>query len=295
MRPLRLATRGSALALAQSRWVAAELMRLHPGLAVELDVLKSEGDQRADVALSAVGGQGLFTQALEQALDSGAADLAVHSLKDLPTQLAPGLVLAAISEREDWRDAWVSAQAASPWDLPQGAVVGTGSLRRRVQLQLKRPDLAFAELRGNVDTRLRKIDAGEVAGAVLALAGLKRLGLQARARWVFDGQAMLPAPGQGFLGIETRDRSDVLRLCRALNVPRAEAEARAERALLSRLGVGCHAPVGALAQADGERLRLQAFVGLDAARPLRAEKTGLLKDPEGLGAALAEEILAMVA
>lgn len=292
MKPLRLATRGSALALTQSRRVADELRRLHPGLEVELQVLKSEGDQRADVALSAVGGQGLFTKILEDALLGDEADLAVHSLKDLPTSPAPGLALAAISEREDWRDAWVSAKAAAPWDLPAGALVGTGSLRRRAQLALKRPDLRYAELRGNVDTRLRKIGAGEVDGAVLALAGLKRLGLQGQVRSVFSEDEMLPAPGQGFLAVETRASSDAYRLCRLLNVPRAEAEAAAERALLARLEAGCHAPVGALARADGEKLRLDAFVGLDAARPRRVRMEGALKDPEALGRALADEVLA---
>ena len=291
MRPLRLVTRGSALALTQSRWVAAELQRLHPGLAVELQVLKSEGDQRTDVALSAVGGQGLFTKALEEALLRGDADLAVHSLKDLPTQLAPSLSLAAVSEREDWREAWVSAKAASPWDLPAGALVGTGSLRRRAQLALKRPDLRYGELRGNVDTRLRKVADGEVDGAVLALAGLKRLGLQDKVRKVFDETELLPAPGQGFLAVETKDRSDALRLCRFLNVPRAEAEALAERALLSRLEAGCHAPVGALARAEGGRLHLKVFVGLDAAHPVHAEKSGELSDPVALGWALADEVL----
>lgn len=291
MSTLRLVTRGSALALAQSRWVAGELQRLHPGLAVELKILKSEGDQRTDVALSAVGGQGLFTKALEEALQRGEADLAVHSLKDLPTQLAPGLALAAVSAREDWRDAWVSAKAATPWELPQGALVGTGSLRRRAQLLQRRPDLRFAELRGNVDTRLRKVAEGEVDGAVLALAGLKRLGLQEKARSIFGGEEMLPAPGQGFLGIETKDRSDALRYCRYLNVPQAEAEALAERALLARLEAGCHAPLGALALTQGDALHLQAFIGLKPERPLRAELRGSAKDPVALGWALADQVL----
>jgi hydroxymethylbilane synthase len=288
---LRLATRGSALALAQSTWVQGELQRLHPGLEVEIQILKSEGDQRSDIPLRSAGGQGLFTKALEDALQRGEADLAVHSLKDLPTQLAPGLSLAAISEREDWREAWVSAKTASPWDLPQGAVVGTGSLRRRAQLALKRPDLRYAELRGNVDTRLRKIAEGEVDGGLLALAGLKRLGLQDKARMVLSGEELLPAPGQGFLAIETKDRSDALRLCRYLNVPRAEAESQAERALLARLEAGCHAPVGALAVTEGEELYLKAFVGLDEKKPVRTEKRGPAKDPVALGWALADEVL----
>jgi hydroxymethylbilane synthase len=291
LKALRLATRGSALALAQSRWVASELQRLHPGLSVELSILKSEGDQRSEAALSQVGGQGLFTKALEDALGRGEADLAVHSLKDLPTQVAPGLALAAVSEREDWRDAWVSPGAATPWDLAPGAVVGTGSLRRRAQLRLKRPDLGFAELRGNVDTRLRKVEAGEVAGAVLALAGLKRLGLQGHVRTILAGEEMLPAPGQGFLGVETRAQSDAFRLCRYLNVPRAEAEASAERALLARLEAGCHAPLGALALTEGPEMVLKAFIGLDESRPLRLERRGPAADWQALAWALADEAL----
>jgi hydroxymethylbilane synthase len=267
------------------------LEEAHPGLQVELCILKSEGDQRTDVALSAVGGQGLFTKALEEALIKGEADLAVHSLKDLPTQLAPGLVLAAVSAREDWREAWVSAKAPSPWELPPGALVGTGSLRRRAQLRLKRPDLRFAELRGNIETRLGKVDAGEVDGALLAMAGLKRLGLQGRVRKVLDEDELLPAPGQGFLGLESRQHSDVFRLCRSLNVPRAENEALAERALLARLEAGCHAPVGALARTQGDQIHLKAFVGLDEAHPLRIEKRGPAVDPVGLAWAAADEAL----
>jgi hydroxymethylbilane synthase len=260
-------------------------------LKVELRILKSEGDQRGDVALSAVGGQGIFTKALEEALTARTADLAVHSLKDLPTQLAPGLALAAVSEREDWREAWISPVAASPWDLPPGALVGTGSLRRRAQLRLRRPDLQFAELRGNVDTRLRKVADGEVQGAVLALAGLRRLGLQDRVRGILGRDEILPAPGQGFLAVETLDRSDAYRYCRYLNVPRAEAEAAAERALLSRLEAGCHAPVGALALTEGPEIVLEAFVGFDEAQPLRLQRRGAASNPVALGWALADEIL----
>lgn len=292
MKPLRLLTRGSALALAQSRGVAARLEALHAGVKVELHVIKSEGDQRSDVALAAVGGQGLFTKVLEEALQRGEADLAVHSLKDLPTQLAAGLSLAAVSEREDWRDAWVSPKAATPWDLPQGALLGTGSLRRRSQLLQRRGDLRFAELRGNVDTRLRKIADGEVDGAVLALAGLKRLGLAAQVRHVFSEAEMLPAPGQGFLGIETRDQGEALALCRALNAPQAFAEAACERALLARLEAGCHAPVAGLARAAGAEMHLKAFVALAPGAPVLAEKRGPAADPVALAWALADEILA---
>jgi hydroxymethylbilane synthase len=288
---LRLATRGSALALAQSRSVASALMALHPDLNVELSVLKSEGDQRTDVPLSVAGGQGLFTKVLEEALLRGDADLAVHSLKDLPTAIAPGLALAAIGAREDWRDAWISPGYGGLDELPEGACVGTGSSRRRAQLSGIRPGLRFAELRGNVDTRLKKVAAGEVDGAVLALAGLRRLGLADRVRRVFSEREMLPAPGQGFIAIETLAQGDAFRLCRAFNHPGAEAEAACERAFLARLQVGCMAPVGALARTEGGRIRLQTFVGLDPERPLRQQADASVEGALELGRALAEEAL----
>lgn len=291
MSRLILATRGSKLALTQSQLAASLLAFAHPGLTVELRVLKSEGDQRTDVSLAAVGGQGLFTKALEDALLRGEADLAVHSLKDLPILPAPGLALAAISPREDWREAWVSPVADSPWALPPGALIGTGSLRRRAQLLRRRPDLQFAELRGNVDTRLRKVADGEVQGAVLALAGLARLGLQGQVRSLFSEDELLPAPGQGFLGIETRAGGEAFELCRALNDPGAEREAAAERSLLRALEAGCHAPVGALARTHGGRIQLKAFVGFDAAHPVDAELDGDAAGPEALGQALAAKIL----
>jgi hydroxymethylbilane synthase len=287
---LRLATRGSALALTQSRTVAAALEAAHAGLGVELVILKSTGDQRTDVPLSSAGGMGLFTKELEQALLRGEADLAVHSLKDLPTQVAPGLALAAITAREDWRDAWLSAASPSPWQLPEGAVVGTGSPRRRAQLAVKRPDLGFVEFRGNVDTRLAKVEGGKVAGAVLALAGLNRLGLQAKAAYLFTEDEMLPAPGQGFVAIETLDRGEAFELCRALNVAAAFAEASCERALLARLEAGCHAPVAALARTHGAQMHLKAFVGLGP-KPLLLEAEGPASEGPALGRDLAEKAL----
>jgi hydroxymethylbilane synthase len=290
VKPLRLATRGSALALTQSKMMAAALEAAHPGLKVELSVMKSMGDQKADLPLSGAGGVGLFTKELEQALQRGDADLAVHSLKDLPTQLAPGLVLAAIPQREDWRDAWLSAASSSPWDLPFGALVGTGSPRRRAQLGVKRPDLQFVEFRGNVDTRLAKLERGEVSGAVLALAGLNRLGLQAKAARLFSEEEMLPAPGQGFLALETKDKGEAFELCRALNEATAFAEAACERALLARLEAGCHAPVAALARTNGSQMHLKAFVAMGP-KPLHLEVEGPAADAAALGWKLAEQAL----
>jgi hydroxymethylbilane synthase len=289
---LRLATRGSALALVQSRAAAAALEAAHPGLAVELTVLKSEGDRRQDAPLSQAGGQGLFTRVLEEALLKGEADLAVHSLKDLPSTLAGGLVLAAVGKREDWRDAWLSSGAALPWDLADGALVGTGSPRRRAQLALRHRGLRFAELRGNVDTRLKKIAAKEVDGAVLALAGLKRLGLAAQARHIFTEEEMLPAPGQGFIALETLAQGGARGLCAVFNDPFAEAEAICERAFLERLQSGCMAPVGTLARGDGQRLSLDVFVAFNPERPVRTRMDGELAQARGLGLALADKLLA---
>jgi hydroxymethylbilane synthase len=291
MKALRLATRTSALALVQSGSVAQSLRSLHPGLSVDIIPVRSEGDRRSDEPLSKAGGSGLFTGALEEALLRGEADFAVHSLKDLPTRMAPGLALAAVGPREDWRDAWLSPAYASPWDMPPGARVGTGSPRRRAQLQWRRPELRFEELRGNVDTRLDKLADGVVDGAVLAMAGLKRLGLESRVRHVFSEREMLPAPGQGFLAVQTRLGEEAFRLCRALNDPEAEAEAACERAFLACLEAGCLAPVGALARREGAELTLEVFAALDPGRPLRVRRSGNGNAPAALGAGLAEELL----
>jgi hydroxymethylbilane synthase len=289
---LRLATRGSALALAQANSVAAELRALHPGLDVDLITFKSEGDQRADEALTEAGGRGLFTRVLEEALLRGEADLAVHSLKDLPTAESEGLALAAISAREDWRDAWLSGAHGSPWDAPPGARIGTGSPRRRAQLALRRPDLNFMELRGNVDTRLKKLAAGELDGAVLALAGLNRLGLASQVRRIFSEEEMLPAPGQGFMALQTRVQGESYGLCRAFNRPEAEAEALCERAFLARLQAGCLAPAGALAAMDKGRMTLKAFVALDARNPRRLRAEAPAGQAMDMAQALADQALA---
>ncbi|MGH7442063.1 MAG: hydroxymethylbilane synthase [bacterium] len=293
MRRLVLATRGSALALAQARSVAGALKSRHSDLDVELRTVHSEGDQRVDLPLSQSGGQGLFTRVLEEALLKGEADCAVHSLKDLPTQLPEGLALAAIGKREDWHDAWLSRDHASALALPQGAVVGTGSPRRRTQLSRLRPDLRYVELRGNVDTRLRKIDQGDVDGAVLALAGLKRLGLEAHVRSIFDGNELLPAPGQGFVAVETRDSGEAYTLCRdAFNHAESEIEAVCERAFLARLRAGCMSPVGTLAKLEGASLSLHVFVALNPERPMRREAFGPGRGGRALAEGLADALLA---
>ncbi len=291
MKSLRLGTRASTLAMTQSQTVANALRLAHPDLSIEIVALRSSGDQKPDIALASAGGVGLFTNELEQALLSKTIDLAVHSLKDLPTQLAAGLGLAAISAREDWRDAWVSAKYQDPWTLPQGALVGTGSPRRRAQLSARRPDLKFVEFRGNVDTRLAKLERGEVDGAVLAMAGLKRLGLTDTASYLFGASEMLPAPGQGFLGLETRLEDEAYDLVSALNVALASDEAEAERAVLARLGAGCHTPVAALAQSGPAGLELQAWIKSSDGMVYTAQRLALGISPKNLGSALAEDLL----
>jgi hydroxymethylbilane synthase len=263
-----IATRESRLALWQAEHVR-DLLTQRFGRQVELLGMTTRGDQILDRALSKVGGKGLFVKELETALEDGRAHLAVHSLKDVPMDLPPGFVLASVLEREDPRDAWVSPRYASPAELPHGAVVGTSSLRRVVQLLALRPDLQIEPLRGNLDTRLRKLDEGGYDGIVLAAAGLMRLGLSERIRSRFEPDAMIPAAGQGALGIEVREdaadlRADLGRLAHAPTWLAVEAE----RAVSRGLGGSCSMPLAAHAVWDGADLVLTAALG-DAAAPTR--------------------------
>ena len=255
-----IATRESRLALWQAEHVKALLEGL--GCTVQLLGMTTQGDQILDRSLSKVGGKGLFVKELEVALHEGRADIAVHSLKDVPMDMPEGFELACVMEREDPRDAWVSSGYARLEDLPQGAVVGTSSLRRTVLLRALRPDLKIEPLRGNLDTRLRKLDEGQYAGIVLAAAGLKRLGLTDRIRHIFETTEMLPAAGQGALGIEIRsDRADL----RALLAPLADSvtwqRVAAERAVSRAMGGSCSMPLAAHAVMDGRVLKLQAAWG----------------------------------
>lgn len=303
-RKLTIGTRGSKLALAQAHTIAALLREAHPGLDVALEIITTRGDRVLDVALSAVGDKGLFVKELEQALLDGVVDLAVHSAKDLPSQLPEGLVLAAFPRREDPRDVLVLPVARpTPGDalvghpfglLPHGARVGTSSLRRACQLRALRPDLAVVDVRGNVDTRLRKLDSGEYDALVLAAAGLRRLGLEQRISAWLDPAHMLPAVAQGALAIEARaDDQVVLDLLAALDHPPTRAAVLAERAFLRRLEGGCQVPIAghALLQADGAVL-LRGLVGaIDGSRIVAGERGGTVDAPEQLGDALAEELL----
>ena len=257
---MTIATRESRLALWQAEHVQALLQQ--QGHSVKLLGMTTQGDQILDRSLSKVGGKGLFVKELEVALEEGRADLAVHSLKDVPMDMPDGFALACVMEREDPRDAWVSPQFARLEDLPVGAVVGTSSLRRTVLLRALRPDLRIEPLRGNLDTRLRKLDEGQYAGIELAASGLKRLGLQARIRHIFETDQMLPAAGQGALGIETRSsRSDVQQALASLSHHTSWLAVAAERAVSRAMGGSCSMPLAAHATVQGEQLHLRAAWG----------------------------------
>ena len=297
MARVRIATRSSALALWQAEHVAALLEQAEPGCEAELVHISTMGDQNQVNALATFGGMGVFTREVQKAVLDGRADLAVHSLKDLPTELSPGLVLAAVPEREETADALV-LPTGGPFSakvvLPQKARVGTGSLRRRAQLWHLRPDLELLEIRGNVDTRLRKLDEGQYDALVLAAAGLKRLGFAERIAARLEPPVMYAAVGQGALGLECREsdsavREQLSRLCDA----HAFARVTAERKLLATLRAGCHAPVGAATHVDGTTLTLEAVVlGRDGRRKLFARSTRPTSEAAALGEAVAGELLA---
>ncbi len=292
---MRIGTRGSPLALAQAEMVRARL----PGgpAAHPLVVIRTTGDLKPDTALTRLGGKGVFTKEIEEALLRKEIDLAVHSLKDLPTGARPGLALAALLEREDPRDAWIARGGARLDALPAGARVGTSSSRRRAQVLARRPDLLVEDLRGNVTTRLQRLDEGRFDAIVVAAAGLKRLNLIARATELLDEAVMLPAPGQGVLAVQTRDGdAAVEEAVKDLHDPVSAAEAAAERALLEALGGGCLLPVAARARLEFGTLEIEGFVGHPSGRPsLRRAASGCCGaslSPEDLGRRLAGDLLA---
>ncbi len=291
---LRIATRKSPLALWQSEHVADLLRVAHPGLAVELVPMSTRGDEVLDRSLSAIGGKGLFLKELELAMLRGEADCAVHSLKDVPMEVDAPFALPAFLERADHADAFISNQFASFEALPPGACVGTSSLRRQAQLRALRPDLEIRDLRGNVNTRLAKLDAGEYDAIILACAGLQRLGLDARIRARLDAPAWLPAPAQGVIAIECRgDDAAVMDLCRALDHAPTRTCAGAERALNLALHGSCHVPVAAFARLDGDALHLQGLVGSASdGRVVRAEAVGPASEQDVLGRDVAAKLLA---
>lgn len=291
---IRIATRKSPLALWQAQYVRDRLMQLHPGLVVEFIKMTTQGDKILDTPLAKVGGKGLFVKELEQGMLAGEADIAVHSMKDVPVEFPEGLHLAVICEREDPRDAFVSNSSRTLEDLPRGARVGTSSLRRQCQLLSRRPDLQISNLRGNVGTRLAKLDAGDYDAIILAAAGLIRLGLGQRITQFIDPLVSLPAVGQGAVGIECRaDDAHVNRLIAPMNHGRTATCVRAERAMNTRLEGGCQVPIAGYAVLEHGVILLRGLVGSpDGKHMVRGDISGRPEDAEELGRVLADDLLA---
>ncbi len=291
--PLRVGTRGSKLALTQSEWIKGKIEAQHPDVQVELVRVKTTGDKIVDAPLNKIGGKGLFVKEIEEALLSDRIDLAVHSMKDVPAALPEGLILTTFPEREDPRDAFVSTKYDGLEQLPQGARVGTGSLRRSAQLLHIRSDLELMPMRGNVDTRLQKLEAGEYEAIILAASGLRRLGLKDRISQALGVEQILPAIGQGALGLEVR-RDDEETICRIhfLNHKETEITVKAERAFLTELEGGCQVPLAAFCRMENGQLRLEGMVAeLDGSKVLRDQMRGEVSEAEEMGIALARKLL----
>ena len=289
---LRVGTRASRLAMVQSAWVADALRRL--GAEVELVPIKTSGDRLAQVALADFGGKALFVKEIEEALLAHRVDVGVHSLKDMPAALPAGLVLAAFPPREDPRDVLITRGGGGLDALTRGARVGTSSLRRRILLLARRPDLTIEPIRGNVETRLAKLDRGEYDALVMAGAGLKRLGVVPAHSWLLQTEEFLPAVGQGILGVEARQADrEMLELLRRVDDTRTRMQALAERSFLLALGAGCHTPVAGYARLDGDALTISGLVAsLDGATMLQSSVSGPGAAAEALGRKLADELLA---
>lgn len=292
---IKIGTRASLLAVTQSTWVKEQIEKQHPGTTVELVKITTKGDKILDVPLAKVGGKGLFVKEIEDALLDGRADLAVHSMKDVPTDLPGGLHLAIVTERENPQDAFISKKYTNVLDLPQGATVGTSSLRRKSQLACLRPDLTIEDLRGNLDTRLRKLDEGQYDAIILAAAGLNRLGMSERITSLFDPSQMLPAIGQGALGLELRrDDAELLEGIAFLNHAKTATAVNAERAFLLRLEGGCQVPIGAFATAGEDHVTLTGLIAsVDGKEILKEVVSGPAENAAELGTGLAEKLLAM--
>ncbi|MGP2517933.1 hydroxymethylbilane synthase [Yersinia sp. 2545 StPb PI] len=290
---IRIATRQSPLALWQAHYVQHLLQANHPGLQVELVPMVTRGDIILDTPLAKVGGKGLFVKELELALLEDRADIAVHSMKDVPIAFPESLGLVTICERDDPRDAFVSPHFAHLDDLPAGSIVGTSSLRRQCQLRERRPDLIIRDLRGNVGTRLAKLDNGDYHAIILAVAGLNRLGLASRIRYAMPAEESLPAVGQGAVGIECRLDDDFTRqLLAPLNHRATELRVCAERAMNTRLEGGCQVPIGSYAELEGNTLWLRGLVGApDGSEIIRGERRGPAENAEQMGIELADELL----
>ncbi|MDS9467790.1 hydroxymethylbilane synthase [Paracoccus sp. MBLB3053] len=293
--PLRIGTRGSALALAQAHETRDRLMAAHglPETAFEIVAIKTTGDRVLDRALKEIGGKGLFTREIEEALTEGAIDIAVHSMKDMPTLQPDGLLIDCYLPREDVRDAFVSNLYGAISELPQGAVVGSSSLRRRAQLAARRPDLQLIEFRGNVQTRLKKLEDGVAVATFLAMAGLSRLGLTDVARGAVEPDEMLPAVAQGCIGVERRASDDrTASLLAAIGHVPSAIRVEAERAFLARLDGSCETPIAGLAELQGDELHLRGeILRPDGGEVIAGERRGAAKDGRAMGADLADELL----
>jgi hydroxymethylbilane synthase len=292
---IKIGTRASLLAVTQSTMIKELIEKQHPGTTVELVKIMTKGDKILDVPLAKVGGKGLFVKELEDALLDGRADLAVHSMKDVPTDLPEGLHLGIVTERENPRDAFVSNKYDNVLALPQGATVGTSSLRRKSQLACLRPDLVIEDLRGNVDTRLRKLDEGQYDAIILAAAGLNRLNKSDRITSLLEPAQMLPAIGQGALGLELRkDDAELLEGIFFLNHADTATAVRAERAFLLRLEGGCQVPIGAFATTDGDTVTLTGLIAsVDGKEILKEQETGPAAEAAEMGTRIAEKLLDM--
>ena len=294
MKKLVIATRGSKLALWQSEHVKAELEKAHPGLEVELSVMMTKGDKILDTPLAKIGGKGLFTKELEEAMLRGQAHIAVHSLKDVPMEFPEGLKLGVITKREDVRDAMLSEKYSCLDELPNGAVVGTTSLRRRMQLLKIRPDLVIKNLRGNVNTRIRKLKEGEFDAIILASAGINRLGLASEVRYFspISKEIMIPASGQAALGIEIVDNPEVERIVSVLNDSDAIVETMVERAFITVLEGGCQVPIGVNAEVKGDSIQVKAILGLpDGSEIMTESMNGTRTDYLTIGKTLAQKVV----
>lgn len=293
MNKLRIATRGSALALWQSKYIQ-NLIENNTEVEVELQSMKTKGDVILDTPLAKIGGKGLFTKELEESMLRGESDLAVHSLKDVPVVFPKGLILTAISEREDVRDSFVSEKFASFNELPKGAKVGTTSLRRKMQLLIKRPDLKIISLRGNINTRLRKLKENEFDAIILASAGLKRLNLMENIKYFvpFSLDEMIPAMGQGALGIECVDKSEVIEILKFINNENSVIATTIERDFVAKLNGGCQVPIGVNAEISGDIIKVRAIIGLPDGSEFIKDKREISKaDFKNFGTKLADEFI----
>lgn len=294
MKKIRIGTRGSKLALRQTELVISALTRQYPHIEFQVQVIKTTGDRILDKGLNEIGEKGLFVKEIEEALAKREIDLAVHSMKDVPNALPQGFCLGAILKREDPRDVLLSKNKVPFSKLPPGAVVGTGSLRRIVQLQSERPDLRFETIRGNIDTRIKKMKQGEVDAIILAAAGLKRLGWEEAVAEYFDVNRCIPAVGQGVLGIEIlREYQEMADILQTIHHREDACCVLAERAFLAEVNGGCHIPVGAYAYIMDHKMYIQGFLGTEEGRIVRTEMTGSLDEYESVGKKLGRELMKM--